>query len=102
MLTATDAAACAGSMTYSLQVQPSTNVLAVGPGAGVPGVVRHFEPNGTQTAGGEYAPYTMTWQGGVRVARGDLNGDGVADTFVAPGPGSAADWSRSTTGPLRR
>jgi len=86
-VTATDAVGCVGSQTYTLRIDPSLNVLAVGPGAGVPGVVRHFEPNGIQTAGGEYAPYTWSWTGGVRVARGDIDRDGVPDTFVAPGPG---------------
>jgi hypothetical protein len=87
-VTATDAAGCVGSQSYALRIDPSLNVIAVAPGAGVPGVVRHFEPNGIQTAGGEYAPYTWGWTGGVRVARGDLDRDGVPDTFVAPGPGA--------------
>lgn len=86
-VSAIDAAGCAGSTTYSLVVNASTNALAVGPGAGVMGVVRHFEPNGTQTGGGEYAPFTTAWTGGVRVARGDLTRDGVPDTIVGAGPG---------------
>jgi hypothetical protein len=86
-VSATDAAGCAGSSAYSLVVNSSLNALAVGPGAGVPGVVRHFEPNGTQTQGGEYAPFTTAWTGGVRVARGDLTRDGVPDTIVGAGPG---------------
>jgi hypothetical protein len=84
---ATDAAGCSGSSTYSLVVNSSLNALAVGPGAGVMGVVRHFEPNGSQTQGGEYAPFTTSWLGGVRVARGDLTRDGVPDTIVGAGPG---------------
>jgi len=87
---ATDAAGCSGSSTYSLVVNSSLNALAVGPGAGVMGVVRHFEPNGTQTQGGEYAPFTTSWLGGVRVARGDLTRDGVPDTIVGTGPGGQA------------
>ena len=86
-VSATDAAGCSGSTTYSLVVNASLNALAVGPGAGVMGVVRHFEPNGTQTQGGEYAPFTTGWTGGVRVARGDLTRDGVPDTIVGAGPG---------------
>jgi hypothetical protein len=71
-------------------VNASLNALAVGPGAGVMGVVRHFEPNGTQMGGGEYAPFTTAWTGGVRVARGDLTRDGVPDTIVGTGPGGQA------------
>ncbi|MGE0464234.1 MAG: FG-GAP-like repeat-containing protein [Vicinamibacterales bacterium] len=89
-VSATDAAGCAGSRAYSLVVNSSLNALAVGPGAGVPGVVRHFEPNGTQTQGGEYAPFTTAWTGGVRVARGDITRDGVPDTIVGTGPGGQA------------
>jgi hypothetical protein len=88
-LSATDAASCTGSATYSFQVDPSTNVIAVGPGQGVPGVVRHFEPNGSQVNAAEYAPFTPSWLGGVRVARADFTSDGVADTVVAAGPGGA-------------
>lgn len=88
-VTATDAAGCAGSASYTLHVDPSLSVIAVAPGAGMPGVVRHFEPNGTQTSGGEYAPYTWAWTGGVRLARADFTRDGVPDTVVAPGPGMA-------------
>lgn len=86
---ATDAAGCTGSATYTLRVDPSTNVIAVGPDAGVPGVVRHFEPNGTQVNAAEYAPFGMSWVGGVRLARADFTSDGVADTVAAAGPGGA-------------
>ena len=48
-------------------------------GQGVPGVVRHFEPNGSQVNAAEYAPFSLSWLGGVRVARADLTADGVAD-----------------------
>ncbi|MEZ5290966.1 MAG: FG-GAP-like repeat-containing protein [Vicinamibacterales bacterium] len=86
---ATDAAGCTGSASYTMRIDPSANVIAVGPDAGVPGLVRHFEPNGTAVPSGEYAPFTMAWTGGVRVARADFTGDGVADTVVAAGPGGA-------------
>jgi hypothetical protein len=86
---ATDAAGCTGSATYTLRIDPSTNVIAVAPDAGLPGVVRHFEPNGIQVNAAEYAPFGMSWVAGVRVARADFTGDGVADTVVAAGPGGA-------------
>src|SRR5581483_7280562 len=34
-------------------------------------------------------PYGSTFKGGVRVALGDVNGDGVRDVIAAPGPGLA-------------
>ncbi len=88
-VTATDAAGCTGTASYTFRVDPSTNVLAVGPGEGVPGVVRHFEPNGVQVNAAEYAPFGLSWLGGVRVARADINGDTVADTIVGAGPGGS-------------
>jgi uncharacterized protein YkwD len=36
-----------------------------------------------------FAAYDMNFRGGVRVATGDVNGDGVPDFVVAPGPGMA-------------
>jgi hypothetical protein len=35
----------------------------------------------------EFFPYDRQFRGGVRVAIGDVNGDGVADVVTAPGPG---------------
>jgi hypothetical protein len=37
----------------------------------------------------EVVPYEFTFQGGVRVAIGDVNRDGVPDIITAPGPGRA-------------
>ena len=36
-------------------------------------------------------PYESAFKGGVRVATGDVNGDGVPDIITAPGPGRKAD-----------
>jgi FG-GAP-like repeat len=36
-------------------------------------------------------PFPLTFQGGVRVAVGDLNGDGIPDIITAEGPGSVSN-----------
>src|SRR5262249_47910567 len=38
---------------------------------------------------GNFFPYGTGFTGGVRVAVGDVNGDGRADLITAPGPGTA-------------
>jgi hypothetical protein len=54
--------------------------------------VSQATPNGT-TLLSQFAPYGNTFQGGIRVATGDLTGDGVDDIVTAPG------WS--TVGQVR-
>lgn len=46
--------------------------------------VRIFEPNGTQLT--SFTAYSG-FRGGIRVATGDVNGDGVDDIITAPGKG---------------
>lgn len=43
----------------------------------------------TQTAAGSYFAYTPSFAGGVRVAAGDVNGDGAPDIVTGSGPGAA-------------
>src|SRR6185295_279926 len=43
----------------------------------------------TQTNGASFFAYAPTFSGGVRVAAGDLNGDGAPDIITGSGPGSA-------------
>jgi len=58
--------------------------LAVGADAGNP-LVRVYKPDGTRVA--ELFAFDHNFSGGVRVALGDFNGDGVTDLFTAAGPG---------------
>ena len=50
--------------------------------------VRVLDAN-TRTLRFDFIPFPGTFRGGVRVASGDVNGDGVPDIIVAPGRGMA-------------
>src|SRR5438045_2187130 len=50
--------------------------------------VRLFEPPG-MSAFSSFMAYSPSFAGGVRVAAGDVNGDGLMDVVTAPGPGGA-------------
>ena len=58
--------------------------LVMGTGPATNGVVRVFDP--MTGADRSFEPYPG-FRGGIRVAMGDLNGDGVLDIITAPGPG---------------
>jgi hypothetical protein len=62
----------------------SIRVVAAGPG-GAP-IVRAFDTF-TGALKFEFLAYDAAFHGGVRVAIGDINGDGVPDIVTAPGPG---------------
>jgi hypothetical protein len=68
---------------------PKVGVTAVGAGAGGGPRVRVFH-DAQANAAFDFFAYDPGFRGGVRVAVGDLNGDGVPDLVTAPGPGSAA------------
>ena len=61
-----------------------SNSLVVAPDAGGPDQVRVFRPDGTLTF--QFVPYPG-FTGGVRVATGDVNGDGFAEIITGAGPG---------------
>ena len=66
---------------------PITSIgVAVGTDAGQPGLARLFDFR-TATERVAVNPYPG-FQGGIRVAAGDINGDGIDDLVTAPGPGS--------------
>jgi streptogramin lyase len=66
------------------------NVTATGPDAGGGPDVRVFD-SATGQLIDEFAAYNSGFQGGVRVAVGDVNGDGIPDIITAPGPSRAPD-----------
>jgi hypothetical protein len=60
--------------------------LVVGSGAGGPSVVRVYDTaSGLKTH--EFTPFDAGYKGGIRVAAGDVNGDGRADIAVAAAGG---------------
>jgi len=64
-------------------LNPESITTGAGPGAGAH--VRQFDKNGTPLAPENFFPYPDG--PGVRVARGDLDGDGHDELIVGPGPG---------------
>lgn len=64
----------------------ATNIIT-GTDAGATAHVKAFNGNtGTETA--SFLPYGPSFSGGVRVATGDVNGDGIADIITGAGPGA--------------
>lgn len=67
---------------------PPARILAAGAPPGRQPIVRAYGPNGDLLLNFRAYPRRMT--GGVRVATGDVNGDGAADIITAPGAGGRA------------
>jgi hypothetical protein len=75
---------------FALDGSPATGTIvdvltAAGANAGGSPQVKVFNPSGIQIA--SFLAFDPSFQGGVRVAVGDVNGDGVPDLIVAAGPG---------------
>jgi hypothetical protein len=68
----------------AVEVLPRLIATGVGPGGGPH--VRLWNPV-TGALVFEFFPYDLAARGGVRVALGDVNGDGVPDLITAPGAG---------------
>ncbi|MCX7422329.1 MAG: calcium-binding protein [Planctomycetia bacterium] len=62
-----------------------TACIVVGADAGFDPTVKVLENRGKVS--GSFNAYPTTFRGGVRVAMGDVTGDGVAEIITAPGPG---------------
>lgn len=67
--------------------------IVTGAGAGGAPHVRVFD-GATQGSLASFFAYSVGFTGGVRVAAGDVNGDGLADVVTGPGSGMAASVSR--------
>lgn len=62
-------------------------IIVTGPDVGQPPIVKLFDASGlTQLA--KFAAFEQGFLGGVRVATGDVNGDGAPDVIVGRGPGN--------------
>jgi hypothetical protein len=59
--------------------------LVIGSGPGAAPLIRVVDP--ATGADRSFLPYFPTFAGGVHVAMGDVNGDGVLDIISGPGPG---------------
>lgn len=81
----TDSEGLVGTDTLTVTVR-NVDVIVVGADSGSPGRVRVFDSN-TRALKFDLFPYERTFQGGVRVATGDVNGDGIPDIITAPGVG---------------
>jgi hypothetical protein len=78
-------------------------IVAIGADAGNQPYVRVIDTATGQTKF-SFLAYERSFRGGVRVATGDVNGDGVQDIITAPGPGGSPlikVWD-GTTGTLLR
>jgi hypothetical protein len=64
-------------------------LVAVGAGPGGAPLVNVYDTVGTLVR--SFLAYDPGFRGGVRVATGDVTGDGVADIVTAPGPGGGPD-----------
>ncbi|MEK7139573.1 MAG: putative glycoside hydrolase [Patescibacteria group bacterium] len=67
-----------------------TDEIVAGAGSGGGPHLRIFDRNGRLLSAGWFA-YDEKFRGGVRVAVGDLNGDGRAEIISIPGPGRSAE-----------
>ena len=74
----------------SIENLADTTLIAVGSGAGVASEVRVFDA-ATHAFKFSFSPFGSAFTGGVRVATGDVNGDGIADIIAGTGPGAPAN-----------
>jgi streptogramin lyase len=76
--------------TYKIAKAVLPKPVVTGSGAGSRPLVRVFDGLlGTMT--NQFLAYDPRFTGGVRVAMGDINGDGISDIITAPGPGGGPE-----------
>jgi len=75
----------ASDSPVGLQRTSHSKSFVTGPGAGAPPQVRRFT-GFDRTPVDDFLAYPAQMTAGVRVATGDVNGDGVPDIITAPGP----------------
>ena len=86
---ASNAAGTVGAVTTAtINVTGPIRRVAVGAGEGGAPRVDVYDSS-TKTALFSFYAYDTSFTGGVRVATGDFNGDGVDDIVTVPGPGGA-------------
>ena len=79
-----------GSLTATTANANQPLLFAVGAGAGGGPEVKVFDAT-TKQLRFDFFAYDPGFTGGVRVAVGDVNGDGASDIITAPGPGGGPD-----------
>src|SRR5262249_24073945 len=84
------AVTAAARFTFGTVTNPPPNIVATGADVGGGPVVRLFDA-ATGATVAEFLAYDARFRGGVRVAVGDVTGDGVADIVTAPGPSGGPD-----------
>src|SRR5262249_49144190 len=87
VITAT-ATGTGGNTSEFSPAKPIGPRIATGADAGEPPIVHIYDaPTGQLQS--SFQPYPNSFTGGVRVAVGDVSGDGLPDVVTAPGPGAA-------------
>jgi hypothetical protein len=84
----TDSGGSQASVTSAIKVS-GTHLIVTGADAGGGPEVRVFTPTGTLLR--DFMAYNPAFAGGVRVALGDVDGDGDEDIVTAPGAGGGPD-----------
>jgi autotransporter-associated beta strand protein len=88
-VSAVDSCGATAVQTFTLTVQlrnPTRSIIAVGADAGAGPQVSVYDA-ATGTLLGSFYAFAPTFRGGVRVAVGDVTGDGIPDVICAAGPG---------------